>query len=729
MKIDEGVHPLLQVAAAVLVLGAAQFAIAQEPAPATGLDAMQPVVPSPLNAAGDGERVDLYGDPLPPGAIARLGTIRYRHNGWYKRIAFLPDNATFVVGTANNTIRLWDVASGRPVREIALGDAMLQAFALSPDGERLVVLAAVFDRQMGEYEMRLKVWELTTWNEQAAFKWTEPLLEASKSVALSPDGTLAATGTSNGKIRFWDLASGQERFSHDGMGGEIESIEFSPGGELIAAAGRRGAVLWEWGEGNEPIRLPELPRGGQVVRFSPDGNLLTVGSDDTVAAQLYDVPSGKLNRKLQGLGERYYREGLSFLNGGQQLATPAYPSSIEIFDVATGQLARTLDVGIDQPRGIAISSDDRVAAIIASEAEIKVWDLQADKSLSNRFVGHTETPYEIFFLPGGREIATGAVDGTIRIWESNTGEPQQVLRHERWVTALAATRDGSRILSSGMDDSLRLWDVAAEREIYKLAGHGRTGGNRHFAVGFSEDESAMLSFGPDLYLRIFDVATGKALAEHAIRPSSIELEEADEGRPRLKEGEAFGGLDEDASSAIGSARFSANGSMMFLSTRRGALHIFDVTTGREFGRLEADRPLQEYAVSRTGALLATASRKPPADGNPDPAMQHSLLHLQRTSEAEPLWEKELPGNLSYKLEFSPNGEFVAVSLFGQSPRSGSRYWISVLSSATGDEIYRIEDYPQGSNNFTFSPDSRRLAASYPDTSVIVWDLPAFRVSP
>lgn len=720
----------LEPIAVILVICATQSAVAQERPPATGLDAIQPVPPPELDAAGDGERVDLYGDPLPQGAVARLGTIRYRHNGWYKRVAFLPDNATFIVGTPNNTVRLWDAASGRPVREIALGDATLQAFCLSHDGELLVVVASVLDRQTREYEMRLKVWELASWNERASFGWVEPLLEASKTVALAPDGTLVATGTRNGKIRLWDLASGQEILSYDLLEGEIESIHFSPGGKLMAAASRQGAVLWEWSSAVEPIRLPELPRGGQVVRFSPDGTLLAVGASHSNAAQLYDVPSGDLNRKLHGQGDHYYREGLAFANGGQQLVVPGLANSIEFFDVATGEVVRTLDGEIHQSRDVAVSSDDRFAAIIGSESEIKLWDLESGESLSDRFVGHAEMPSEIHFLPGEKRVATGAMDGTIRIWESHTGKQQRLMRHERWVAALAATRDGTRLLSSGLDDTVRLWNAETGQEIYKLAGHGTTGSNRYTAVAFSEDETMLLSFGSDLYLRVFDTATGKALAEHAIRPSSLEFEESEEGEPQLRGADSFGGgYGGGLSFALGTVRFSKDRKRLMVATQSKTLHSFDVATGEELESLETEERFREYAVADSGPWLAFVSSKPGAGPSADPASPRSILHLRRFSDPEPMWEKELSGSYSGDLNFSPDGKLVGICLYGQSPRSGSRSWISVYSSATGEEIYRIEDFPQHSNSFAFSPDGHRLAAGYADTSVLVWDLEAFRLGP
>jgi len=92
-------------------------------------------------ASSSSPRHDLYGDPLPQGAISRLGTLRYRHPGWYKRVEFLPDRRTFAVGTSDNTVRLWDARSGMMVHEVDINDDYLDAFRLSPDGRSIATLS------------------------------------------------------------------------------------------------------------------------------------------------------------------------------------------------------------------------------------------------------------------------------------------------------------------------------------------------------------------------------------------------------------------------------------------------------------------------------------------------------------------------------------------------------------------------------------------------------------
>jgi WD40 repeat protein len=90
------------------------------------------------NAAwGDEPRLDLHGDPLPEGAVARLGSSRLRHDDWIRNLVFLPNGKSLMAATNEPFVRIWDVASGREVRQIGKTDSSLMSAALSPDGRTI----------------------------------------------------------------------------------------------------------------------------------------------------------------------------------------------------------------------------------------------------------------------------------------------------------------------------------------------------------------------------------------------------------------------------------------------------------------------------------------------------------------------------------------------------------------------------------------------------------------
>src|SRR5207249_3803241 len=112
-------------------------------------------------------RVDHYGDPLPPGAVLRLGTIRYRHG---PARALLPDGET-AVSTKESSIQFWDLRTGRPLREIDLGNLNVGGdFALSRDGRYLAIGGSLSDDTKPGWRSVVRVLALPSGKEVRTFE-------------------------------------------------------------------------------------------------------------------------------------------------------------------------------------------------------------------------------------------------------------------------------------------------------------------------------------------------------------------------------------------------------------------------------------------------------------------------------------------------------------------------------------------------------------------------------
>jgi WD40 repeat protein len=101
------------------------------------------------------ERRDRLGDPLPPGAVARLGTVRFRHGEYVKAAVFTADGKTLITGGADGVIRCWSVPSGREVRRLGGHRGWVACLALSPDGKTLA-------SDGGPWDFSLRLWDLRT---------------------------------------------------------------------------------------------------------------------------------------------------------------------------------------------------------------------------------------------------------------------------------------------------------------------------------------------------------------------------------------------------------------------------------------------------------------------------------------------------------------------------------------------------------------------------------------
>jgi WD40 repeat protein len=629
----------------------------------------------------------------------------------------VPGTETFVVIAPVKALRFWDARTGRLMREFTFGNANIQSFDVAPDGTTVATLSALPLGEGREYSTQLELWDVASGERRRNIEWIDSIEAQSLCAAITPHGRVIATGTRDGKVRFWDISSGEELLSAPVVErGEVEEIAFSPDGERVAVASRGGAYLWEWLTEKKPQKLAGLDRGATSIAFSPDGRWLAAGSDDGVGCRLYDVASAKLVRVLKGQSKHYTPEGIAFDPTGRLLAVPAYESGVELWDVASGQLTRLLATEGIRMREVAISSDEEFLVGIASESTIRVWHLSTGEPLGSQFVGHHDEASEIEFTPDGEKIVSGDRTGVLIVWDADSGRPLHTMGHEHkpWISALKVSPDGERIVSSGHDQSVRVWETESGRQIFRLFGHGRLGGR--YKVAIAADGRTFASFGPDMYMRTWDMRTGKCLAEQAVRPQGMMIQEDEEGnvqteRTPFGEGTAF---------VVMQSEFSVGGDVL-LVPQGGAVHVFDVRSGRELRNFApGGSAAGQFAPSPDGKMLVTTFSQRPAPHQRNQPRTTDLRVIDFATN-EVLLHRELDGAYIRTIHFSPDGSLVGLNGVGS---GGERdEWTSVVSVESGDVIARV---PGRAMEMAFSPDNGRLATSQEDSTVLVWDLAQFR---
>src|SRR5262249_46025830 len=208
-----------------------------------------------------------YGDPLPPQAVARIGTVRWWHGHDRQGcpMVYAPDGKSLVSCDQDKGIRIVDTAIGRELRRIEVKGEPTSCFALSPDGKTIIT---------GSWESPvLRQWNMATGNE---VRQIATGAKGSSVLAFAPDGKTLAAVTEQIVIRLWDVATWQETRQLKGHTRWIGSIVFTPDGKTLVSGGGITDTMrwWDVVAGREIKRLKQKSRRYWELALSPDGKKL-----------------------------------------------------------------------------------------------------------------------------------------------------------------------------------------------------------------------------------------------------------------------------------------------------------------------------------------------------------------------------------------------------------------------------------------------------------------------
>jgi WD40 repeat protein len=650
---------------------------------------------------------DRYGDPLPAGAIARLGTIRFRHGSGSHSVsglAFLPDKPTLVGAVQEHSICFWDALSGRLLREVSTAPFYIRGFALSRDGRWMAVGGFSWpDDAEPNHEMRIL--DAATGNTVRTLPRDSAETDYHPTV-FSPDGKLLISLGKSGILRIEECETGTEILRQRFPDGNRAAIGLSPDGSTVAVSSGRKIFLWKWQSGEEPVELVGS-EGSNNLAFSPDGTQLAAGAEFREPIRIWDVENRRLVQELRLPHPKDYFEGdIALGPDGMSLLARARradglggrSTAVHVWNLPSGDYQRELNIAAER---LVFSPDGGLLAA-SSGSGVRVWRWPALDEIGPQADAHCSSVARLACAADGT-VVTASDDGTIRRWDPQAGQQKWQRHHDMWVRAIAVSPDGTHLASSSLDDTVRLWDTSTGREIYRLAGHGRLGGTR--GLGFSAGGKRLVSFGDDFYLRVWEVRTGKALVEHKLQPTGVKVPE--EGREFL--------------SHIGHASVSSDAALIVLSI--GKLFLFDVESGQELRVLENEGGhvvSLAFSPDRRQLLASTYSR-PVATNLPGGRVRSSALknHLVQ------LWELDtgrlvrrvvLPEGGMGPVAFSADGLRYAVAA------GRDKSTITVYETASGKEQFVIRDCPHRVVSLAFARDGRSLVTGLSDSTALVWDL-------
>jgi RNA polymerase sigma factor (sigma-70 family) len=673
-------------------------------------------------------QADLHGDALPVGALARLGTTRWRMAAPADFVGFLDDGRQLLTVSQDGTCQVWEAASGRQLRRFG-----------SPG---------------------------RGWND----------------VALSPDGSTLATANTEGKVILWEVASGRSI-------GEFQAAPNSWPPEVVFAAdgkslfttdsSKSGQITrWDAGTGKLLRRFDEPPYPGHaIVRHGcpcllhsaggqQGGVLVSLGYEEgqvrNVVVGIWDTETGKPRRVIRGIGGKFWLSAVALSTDGKLLAWASESGQFRLHDLAADKQLFQMDREVPETQFIirCIFSRDGTLATQLADGTLRLWDSTTGKPRPQKSDLTPEPlPFvrgvprrQLAFTPDGKTLAAGSSLHLVRLLNLDGGEPGKVLPlkdgHSADVRALLLSSDGREICTQDRRGQVRRWDVATGKPLPTpmekapngprfLSADGRILAvcvddnrvslrqadsgeeisalrlpaldQRHkldmqtidiwSGVLFTPDGQTAVTRGRDRQtLLLWQVSDGKEL-----RPVRVQRQGLVEAIGSGRWIPGFGISDvallaDGATLAVSFWGHYGKANPFDLSNRKDEIIFFALKTGQENGSIRlTEVPPRRLAASPTGRVLATSDGK-------------NTISLLELASGQQRVRFTGQGDC---LAFSPDGRVLAAA--------GADGIVRAWDLWIGKEVALLTGHRGPVHSLVFTPDGRKLISGSADTTALVWD--------
>jgi WD40 repeat protein len=541
-------------------------------------------------------------EPLPKGAMHRLGTMRFRHGSRVLCLCYAPNGRLLAAGGGDDPVRLWDADTGLEVRRF--NDTWVTGLAFSPRGS--VVFTAGFFK-------KIRMWGVSDGKEIAQLEGHAAPIKA---MAVSPDGTMLASGGADGTIILWEVLTRREITRFTGHAGEVTALAFSADNNtLVSASGDRSLRLWDLENGKHMRTIYARCIPAAVVFV--DSHTIASGGDDH-RIRFFDIGSGRQTREWTG--HKATVLSLFMTRDGKTLVSGARDNSIQLWNLEDGKTIQRITRNLGDSDAMALSRDGKYIASAGFNNIIRRWDARTGKEI---ITGQgSQSPITTLAVSrDGKYLVAGSA--LARIILSDFGKSKVIREWNRPAAGdllLAFSPDGRWIASAAGREAILLWDAAGHGDTIKLTGPFE---DEILSLGFSPDGKSLAAGHRSQVIRVWDLAQRKVVQKlnypgpvlaltyahdghtlAATGSNQIVLFDAVKGQERRR----FEAKDEGASAAITAIAFSPDRRILAAGAESGPIALWDYVKGERIRYMEGHQSMvTSLAFSADGRNLASGS--------------------------------------------------------------------------------------------------------------------------